>query len=145
MKYANPSRKTKVIATRAGVSIEFPGMTDGKPVFVHVPAQARREIHEAGMLPEDEAGFNDEGNDGGANDTKAAKKAAGAMPDDPVELKRVLFEAFKQLVAADDSSLFTAGGMPKDKALEKIVGFEVDNATRKEAWGEFMQATKAAE
>lgn len=127
MKFANPSRKDKVVATTAGHAIEFPGFKKETGYhFVSVPAHVRDEVRAAGMLPQDEV-------DGEEDESAVPKK-----PVEAADLKVALFTAYRELVAEDDASLFTATGVPKTKALERKLGYEVTNAERNDTWAEFM-------
>lgn len=132
MKFANPSRKTKVITTLAGHAIEFPGHTPQGFKFVDVPAHVADEVRTAGMLPESE--FNDE-------DESALPK----KPESADALKTALFDAYRKLLAEDDASLFTATGVPKTKAIERVTGWEVTNAERNDSWAEFMQSKDSSD
>lgn len=62
-----------------------------------------------------------------------------------VERQDELFAAFGLLVEKNDSKDFTGQGVPSVKAIEKIVGFDVDRTEVLEAWGEYKIAKAEAE
>lgn len=59
------------------------------------------------------------------------------------ERKELIFAAFEDMEAKNDREDWTASGMPTSKALEKILGFEVDSKERNALWIEY-RASKAA-
>ena len=106
MRFANPSKKTKVHASTKGHAIEFPGRVavdaKGKPpegfklpegamlskeglVYVHVPPLLHAEVKAAGFEPESEMEDGDE--------PTLPKK-----PESSAELETELFAAFDVLV-----------------------------------------------
>jgi hypothetical protein len=129
MKFANPTKTDKEVATTVGHAFTFPGMKNGEPQFIYVPPVARKQVREAGMIPEDENGYEEE-----------KKVVKTARPEDDDEFKKDVFTAFAMMVEEGDTKKFTAGGLPQDKALAKILGYEIDAAERKDLWAEFQKA-----
>lgn len=64
---------------------------------------------------------------------------------EPDQRKAKLFDAFDKLVARQERGDFTAAGLPHLKRLETLVGFEVYNKERDEAWMAYSQAKAEAE
>jgi len=62
-----------------------------------------------------------------------------------VERQDDLYAAFEMLIERNDSKDFTGQGVPSVKAIEKIVGFDVDRTEVLEAWGEYKIAKAEAE
>ena len=56
------------------------------------------------------------------------------------ERKAKLFEAFKALVARNGRNDFTGAGVPSQKAVDKLIGFETDTREILEAWAEYRVA-----
>lgn len=61
-----------------------------------------------------------------------------------IERQEDLYAAFDMLIERNDSKDFTAQGVPTVKAIEKIVGFDVDRMEVVEAWGEHKIAKAEA-
>jgi len=57
----------------------------------------------------------------------------------PQEREAKLFAAFDLMIARDERGDFTASNMPHCKRLISIVGFEVYNTERDEAWQKYNQ------
>lgn len=136
MRYGNPSKKPRVIASVRGHAIEFPGRgsvpKDAKPpegavvddigtVYVFVPVTMEAEVAAAGMVPESEIEEQDE-------------RAKPLKPEDQGKLKKDVYDALDVLVAAGEREAFGANGQPKPAALEKLLGYAVNNAELKEFW-----------
>jgi hypothetical protein len=62
-----------------------------------------------------------------------------------VERQDDLYAAFEMLIERNDSKDFTGQGVPSVKAIEKIVGFDVDRTEVVEAWGAYKIAKAEAE
>lgn len=94
---------------------------------VYVPPAVRHEMLQYGILPVD-----------GDLPVQEDKPRSS----DPVGEERfsLLLEAIAEVVLKNDSDDFTASGMPKNSALEKVAGFNIDTAERSAAWKEFQQA-----
>jgi hypothetical protein len=56
------------------------------------------------------------------------------------ERKDLIFAAFEDMEAKNEREEWTASGMPTSKALEKILGFEVDSKERNTLWIEYRAA-----
>jgi hypothetical protein len=84
----------------------------------------------------------------GAQFVEDADKAAAVIPENtaPVappegdERKTALFGAFAKLVARNGREDFTAAGLPNVKALETLLGFDIDSKERNALWGEYQAA-----
>jgi hypothetical protein len=53
------------------------------------------------------------------------------------ERNDLIFAAFEDMEAKNEREEWTASGMPTSKALEKILGFEVDSKERNTLWVEY--------
>lgn len=146
MRYGNPSKKAKTVASLKGHSIEFPGKgsltkdqlppsdpkhPDRAPllsadgiVFMFVPSAIRAEAASQGMLPESEIEEKDE--------PKVTIK-----PEDPDALRKAAYEAFDLLAQAGDRESFAGNGYPKAQAVEKLLGYALTNSEIKDLWGAF--------
>ena len=127
MKFTMPV--TKTVATRSGHAIEFI-----KGVPTHVPKECWREVQAQGAVPEDQEVMH-----------APPKPTKGEQVDDPVERRERIFAAFTTMVEANRRGDFGASGVPHHKALEKVVGFEVDPKERDELWVEFTQLSASGE
>jgi len=119
MKFTMPV--TKNVATKQGHTIAFEA---GKPT--HVPKECYKEVQAAGAVPEDQVAVQE----------KPAPKKEEVEGD---ERKMSVFSAFEQLVEANRRGDFSAQGVPKTNAVEKITGFDMDAKERDELWRDFMQ------
>ncbi len=101
----------------------------GKPTFV--PAYLSREIAQIGgeQVDGDEVALLD------------PESKLAAIPEGQDRLDQ-LFTAFELLIERNESSDFTAQGVPTVKAVEKIVGFDVERNEVVAAWAEH-KASKA--
>lgn len=109
--------RSKTVATLSGHAIQF---VKGEPT--HVPKEAWDEVIAIGAVPEDDI-------------PEDAEKANA--PQDPHERREKLFAAFDEIVLRNDRNDFSATGVPGGKAVEKLVGFKVDNRERLTAWEAF--------
>jgi len=146
MRFGNPSKKTKVIASTKGHAVSFPGkgtlkqadapkeylVTEDGLVFVPVPTSIQSEVAAQGMLPESEIEEKEE-------------RSGPAKPDTREALQQAVFEAFEILVATNDRESFTGVGVPKAPVVEKLLGYAVTNTEIKELWTEFKIAQKDRE
>jgi hypothetical protein len=112
-----------VLRTLSGLSVRF---VKGEPVFVPPTIQADAVAigavcvdGEVDVLPKEE-------------DEEA--------PLTPDELKILMFAAFDQLVKRDGRGDFTGNGLPSMKAVEQIVGRNLDRADVTDAWREYQQS-----
>lgn len=126
MKFVMPI--DKVVATDKGHTVEF-----AKNVPTHVPKECWPAVQAAGAVPVDQE----------AVAAEQARKPKDTAPDDPSERKLLVRAAFEQMVAANKREDFTGSGTPQIKAIEKIVGFEIDAKERDVLWLEFQQEGKA--
>ncbi len=126
MKFTMPYNKT--VATRSGHTIAF---IAGEPT--HVPKECWREVQAAGAVPED------------ADAVQAKQSAAVVVVDDPVERRERFFAAFTQMVEGNKRGDFAASGVPSQKVVEKILGFDIDAKERDELWVEFTQLSAQGE
>lgn len=145
MRYGNPSKKTKVIASTKGHAVEFPGrgtiakteapkgalVADDGTVFVPVPDPIVSEVAAQGMLPESEL-------------EEAEDVVKPLRPEDPEKLKAAAYKAFDQLVAGADRESFAGTGVPKGNAVEKVLGYALNNAEIKDLWGKYLIDKKDA-
>lgn len=100
-----------------------------KGVPTHVPPEVYKEAMSVGAVPEDEI----------AEDPKPEGKVE---PVDPEARKAEIFAAFEQLALRASRDDFTAGGTPRDKALEGILGWKIANKERDMLWIEFKNLDK---
>ncbi len=108
----------RVFASTLGHSISF---KKGEPT--HVPPGLYQEVIGIGAIPEEEL--------------PQEQKNAPTEPTEPHLREAALLEAFNKIVLANKSGDFTAGGMPKDKAMERELGWSVDSKETAEAWKKF--------
>jgi hypothetical protein len=149
MRYGNPSKKTRVVSTLKGHSIEFPGRGSVDPatlpapqkgheerativdsdglVYVWVPSTVRGEVEQAGLQSETERDDLDEP----PNKLK---------PEDPEQLRKAAFDAFEILVATGERESFSGNGTPKAAAIEKLLGYPLTNGDIKDLWPKFRLA-----
>lgn len=66
-----------------------------------------------------------------------AKPVVQLSPD---ERKGKLFHAFDVLLARNERGDFTASGLPHNRKLEELCGFDITNKERDAAWMEFTLA-----
>ena len=154
MRYGNPSKKTKVVSSLKGHSIEFPGKgtltKDNLPefpasvpaerrtmiaadgmVFVHVPAGLHAEMSQNGLVPETEIEEKD-------------APAGPVRPEDAEELRKQVYTAFDKLVEKADRESFGGHGVPKGNAIEKVLGYPLNNAEIKDLWTKYTIDKKDA-
>jgi hypothetical protein len=74
--------------------------------------------------------------DGGATDPLGPEKEA-VKTISGEELKTQMFTAFELIVEKNDAKDFTGQGIPSVKAVERILGFDVDRSDVVQAWTEF--------
>lgn len=128
MKRKNPT----VIRSTLGHSVYFPGNDEA----VFVPAILQGQALEAGAeFVEDKQKEQYEKVQG---ETQAVRQSEG--PIDIKDRQVALVEGVRKLVLANNSDDFTAGGLPKVKALAAVVGFRIDISDVRTAWEEYTQA-----
>lgn len=64
-------------------------------------------------------------------------EAPAAVVLTPEERQAKLFEAFEAMLVRNERSDFTASGLPSDKRLSEMVGFDVPRRERDAAWQAF--------
>jgi hypothetical protein len=127
MKFANPLKKLKNIASTRGHSIDFPGRvapTKENPeglTFVYVPVSVQAEAIAAGLMPESEL-------------DEPLDKAVVKAPEDPAERQAAVFKAFDTLVERGDRDEFAGNGSPKPDAVSKELDWKIDAKELKTAW-----------
>jgi hypothetical protein len=129
MKFANPLKKSKTIASVRGHIIEFPGKTAEGLTFVHVPPVVVPEAIAAGLMPESEI-------------EEVEESAVPQAPLDPEARKAAVFKAFEQLVAAGERDDFAGNSFPKAEAVTRVLGWKVDSKEIKVLWPEFQSTAK---
>ncbi len=105
------------------------GFTKGQPTFV--PPECVKEAVAIGALAVD----------GGQPDVLGEEVTQVAAPEGE-DRKELIFAAFEELEAKNEREDWTASGMPRDAALEKILDFKVDSKERTAFWVEY-RALKA--
>lgn len=110
--------RSYVLASTLGHSIAF---EKGVPQFV--PPALYPEAISIGAIPEEEI--------------EQPERAGVVEPQEPHLREAALFEAFEALVLANKSGDFTAGGTPRDKAMEHALGWSVDAKETAAAWKKF--------
>ncbi len=120
MKFTMPQDKT--VATKLGHTIQFK-----KDVPTHVPKECYRAVQAEGAVPEDAI----------VEQVKESKKDA---PEDATDRRIAVFKALEQLVEKNKRGDFSANGVPKTNAIEKITGFDIDAKERDALWRDFTQS-----
>lgn len=137
MKYANPLKKDRTIASVRGHAVEFPGVKtkDGKPVltFVHVPDVMRNEVEAAGMQPEE---HEDHSEDSGLSTV--------ARPGDADGVKAAVYKVLDGMVAAGNREDFGGNGAPKVAAVNKHLNWTeaLTGAELKDLWATYQVDSK---
>jgi hypothetical protein len=72
------------------------------------------------------------------------EEAPPAPTYSPDEREQMIMLAFETLIEKNERKSFTAQGVPTDKAVEAITGFEVSTKERQELWQKYKEA-KAGE
>jgi hypothetical protein len=113
---------TRRVETTTGHVIVFPAK---EPVFV--PAVARPDMFELGILPAD------------GEVPKEMTPDVKEAPPVPVGLERnnQLTTVFNQLVDKNDADDFTATQLPKLAVVKKMAGFDISGNELKEQWKAF--------
>lgn len=118
----------KVVGTVYGHAIDFKA---GEPT--HVPKECWKAVREQGAVPEDEIVVEK------ATATPVVKQV---VTEEVADRKPAVFAAFKKLVEENKRGTFTAAGVPTDKVMEKLLGFELHAKERDALWVEFKQEHK---
>lgn len=108
------------IASTSGHTVEF---IKNKPT--HVPPGMYAEVQAIGAVPED--------------DIEEPANTKPVVPEDPIERKRVIFEAFTQLQKDNKRGNFSGTGFPHIKAIGAQSGIMLDEKERDALWTEFAQ------
>lgn len=127
------STRVKMLSLR---DVNVRGLT-GHTVFIpaKVPTLVPRQLVQAaldkGCIPEDEA------------EMLTMRKAQEEQVKEETQRLESLVDAIASIVEKNDAENdFTAGGMPKVEAVEKVVGFDIAAQERDEAWTLFMDRNK---
>lgn len=59
------------------------------------------------------------------------------LPPDGEDRDKVIFAAFETLIASNVTTDFTGQGVPTVKAMEKVLGFDVDKVEVTTKWAEY--------
>lgn len=110
--------KDKTVTGTSGHTIEF---KKGEPT--HVPREMWADVQAVGADP--------------VEDLPEEQKKTGNEPADAAERELLIFAAFEQIVLANERNDFSGTGVPHAKALEKILGFRLDNKERDALWTKF--------
>lgn len=104
----------------------------GQPTFV--PNECQREVVALGAERVD-------------GDTPSPLGEEPQFEPTPVGSDReaLVFAAFDEIVARNDSKEFSASGAPSVKAVEKLVKFEIDRKELVELWGAYRAAKEEAQ
>lgn len=138
MRFANPSKKSKTVASLKGHAIEFPGkgtvaakdapegvfVSAEGLVFVHTPFVMHAEVLQHGLLSETEI-------------EEELESATVVKPEDPAKLKDDMYRAFDKLVASAAREDFAGTGLPKPGAVSREVGYTVGNSEVKDFWQKY--------
>lgn len=116
------SHRDVYVSTTKGFSY---GFKKGVPMYV-VP-ECRADVIAHGVLPVD-------------GDMPLQEEVRKASPD-PVgeERKNLILAAMAELAQENNSSNFSAAGVPKTNALKRVCGFGVDMTERDKLWVEYQQ------
>lgn len=144
MRFGNPSKKAKVVASLRGHAIEFPGKGTPKDkippgaevssdgvVYVYVPPAMHSEVLAQGLLSESEI------------EEKEPSKLP-VKPQDAEKLKEAAFEAFDMLVEVNERESFSGNGYPKAQAIEKLLGYALTTGEIKDLWNAYRLEKKDA-
>lgn len=135
MKFANPSKKARTVASTRGHTINFPGR--GSPggdeatgfVFVNVPPALNAEVIAAGLIPESEL------QDEPEHDLPVA-------PLELAERELALFNAYGKLVERGNREDFAGNGSPRVDALTTVLGWKPDAKENRNAWQAYQTREK---
>jgi hypothetical protein len=130
MRFANPSKKLRTVASTRGHCIDFPGKTAEGLVFVQVPPALHEEVLAAGLISESEI-------------EEEVDPTVIVAPTDPDKRHEALHAAFEALVKRQQREDFSGNGAPKPAAMDKQLGWTLDPKELKVAWPKF-QAEVAA-
>ena len=119
--------RDRVVASTAGHVI---GFKKGEPTYV--PPEARKDVMQAGGIPEDED-FDPDA------EAKAKRAAENTEPVDPVEREKAVFAVFEKLTLRNERGDFTANGVPNAKVLKAELGWELQGRDRDVLWEQFQQ------
>jgi len=112
-------QRDRTIASTCGLSIGFK-----KGVLQLVPPAMYTEVLAAGGVPESEIPDDD-------------MPSAAATPEVLADREAQMFRAFEEIVMKNDRESFTAGGMPHNAVVSRMVGWSVMAKERDAAWIKF--------
>lgn len=110
--------RDKTICTTSGHAIAF-----AKDVPTHVPPALWAEVQTIGALP--------------AAALPEETVPESREPRDPGARLAAIEAAFAELVRANKREDFSGTGLPHVKALERVMGFKIDNKERDALWQAF--------
>lgn len=110
----------RVYASTLGHAIAFK-----KGELTHVPPALYQEVIGIGAVPEE--------------DLPEQPQSSVTVPEEPHLREAAMNAVFEKLVLANKSGDFTAGGQPKDKVMERELGWSVDGPELSAAWKKFKQ------
>lgn len=116
--------RDRTYASVLGHAVEFK-----KGVPTHVPPELYAEVQSIGAVPEDDV-------------AEAAPAIKTNEPADPSKRKADVFVAFEMLALRNERGDFTAGGAPRDQALESVLGWKLSAKERDTLWAEFKAGPK---
>ncbi len=120
--------RNHVLSTKMGHTVAF---EKGKNTFV--PPAAYAEAIAIGAMPAD-----------GSDPNVLEETATGSKaPADPAQRGPLILTAIEQLVATNERKDFTAAGTPSVKAIERVLGFDVDGREVAAAWQEHNEKKAA--
>lgn len=114
--------RNHVLRTTKGHSI---GFVKGQPVWV--PPMCVPDAVAIGAVAVDEP-----------VDVLGEEKAA-PVPLTPEERQKKLFDAFETMLVRNERTDFTASGLPSERRLSEIVGFDVPRRERDTTWQTYTQ------
>lgn len=109
-----------VLPTTKGHVIAF---KKGEPI--HVPASCYQDAIAIGAQPED-----------GSDPNVLEDEKVSTAPIDPADRNARILAAIEQIVASNERKDFTAAGSPTVKAVERVLGFDVDGREVAAVWQE---------
>jgi len=113
--------RNMVVTSTLGHAIGFE-----KDVPTYVPPEMYRAVRAVGAIPEED--FPEE------EQNKVVR-----APTDPDERQEVVFGAFEQLVKTNEREDFNGSGVPTSAAIQRLVGFKLDDKSRVVLWRKFTQ------
>lgn len=129
MKFTS-NRNIVLRSKNTGHAIEFL-----KGVPTHVPYGMHEECLEKGILPVDEEGAPVDP----AENVVVQEVVLKQAPTDAGERNMLITEAFKQILARNNSKDFAGGGQPHPEACSLALGWRVDQKEVRQLWEKVRQ------